>query len=79
LQVCTHAENLRNIKPGRRSRTSHGGSVSWHKSNKRWQARVRIGGTQKHVGYFATCEEAAKANRVFVKSADSACARQRVL
>jgi hypothetical protein len=36
--------------------------VSWDKTNKKWEAQVRHGGKQEHIGRFAT-EEEAKARR----------------
>jgi hypothetical protein len=43
-----------------RSNSSSGyKGVSWHVA-KKWRAQVRIGGTNKNLGYFHTAEEAAK-------------------
>ena len=41
-------------------RSTHKG-VYWNKSNKRWQAKIRVEGYTHHIGYYPTEEEAAEA------------------
>lgn len=44
-----------------KSNTSNYRGVSLKKSTGRWQAKIRFHNKQKHIGYFTTVEEAAKA------------------
>ncbi len=58
LREATRTENKQNENaPHRRSRAGLRG-VSWHKAGKGWEARIRCNGTRKHLGVFATKEEA---------------------
>ena len=57
LRVCTQAENVRNAKP-RKGATSRFKGVSWHKTTRKWQARITSGGTLIHLGLFTTEEKA---------------------
>ncbi len=59
LRDGTHG-NTRNA-PRRRNNTSGAIGVSWHKSNKRWRAYVKVRGKIHHLGLFATAEEASAA------------------
>ena len=34
--------------------------VSWHKSTRKWQAKIQFDGKRRHLGYFLTKEEAAR-------------------
>jgi hypothetical protein len=34
--------------------------VSWHKSTRKWQAKIQYDGKRRHLGYFGTKEEAAR-------------------
>ena len=43
------------------SNTSGFRGVSWHKRDKRWAAQIKRDGVTKHIGYFATYEEAVAA------------------
>jgi hypothetical protein len=60
LRRCSHAENLRNQ---RRQSSSRPKGVSYRpdKGSKCWHARIKIAGVTKHLGYFATPEQAAEA------------------
>ena len=62
LRVVTHAENTRN------TRQPHGGhsvsgllGVSWHKTAKKWQAKIRLNRATIHIGYFSDKHEAHEA------------------
>lgn len=60
LRVCTSSQNKMNR--GKRSDNTSGyKGVSWDKSKKRWQSRIHVNKTTKHLGYFSTAEEAARA------------------
>ena len=34
--------------------------VSWHKSTRKWQAKIQFDGRRRHLGYFGTKEDAAR-------------------
>lgn len=57
LRKATHAQNQRN-----RSRQSNNTSgfkgVNWHKKNGLWQARIKVDGKRKSLGYYKTAQEA---------------------
>ena len=38
--------------------------VGWHKNARQWRARITVNGECRHLGYFRTLEEAAKARRL---------------
>ena len=60
LRVATIQQNSWNQrkKPNTSSRFK---GVSWHVSNKKWSAYIRVNGKQKMLGHFLTEEEAARA------------------
>lgn len=45
------------IKPQKNSNSGYRG-VGWHKRTQKWQARIGINGTRKHLGLFDTPEQA---------------------
>ncbi len=60
LRLGTHVEALRS-QGLRRNNTSGYKGVYWHKWDRRWRAKIWVSGKQKHLGCFATAEEAAQA------------------
>lgn len=60
LRDVTHQENHRNM-PIRSDNTSGVTGVHWNKVHKKWQARIKIGGRYKHIGFFAYFSDAANA------------------
>lgn len=60
LRLVTNAENHRNQSMPRNN-TSGAIGVSWHKRDRKWEAKIRIDGRQKNLGLFETAAEAAKA------------------
>ena len=57
LRLATPSQNQCNI--GRQSNNTSGfKGVSWHKKNRLWHARIKIGGKCKSLGYFRTPEAA---------------------
>lgn len=60
LRKCTHAENQRNVGINRLNKTGFKG-VSWHSRDKRFEAKIRIEGVKKHIGYFVSVSDAARA------------------
>lgn len=60
LRVCTHKENLRNVKISTRNTSGYKG-VSWCKGRKRWYAYIGINGKTIPLGRYHTAKEAAMA------------------
>jgi hypothetical protein len=60
LRPANQAENSYN-QGKRKHNTSGFKGVSWSKSHQKWQATIKVNYRQKHLGYFATAEEAAAA------------------
>ena len=60
LREATNAENLRNRSVARNNESGTKG-VRMDKRSKRWQARIKIGGTSISLGAFASRDEAAAA------------------
>lgn len=60
LRVCTHSENLRNIKV-RKDSTSRYKGVCWYKPLKKWAAYIQIDYARVHIGYFDNIIDAARA------------------
>ena len=61
LRPATNQQNQFNTKR-QANNTSGFKGVTWDKHNKRWLARIRFGkGNRKHLGSFATAQEAARA------------------
>lgn len=56
LRVCTQAQNNANTRRRRSSKSGFKG-VHWYQPGKCWRAQCR----HKHVGYYPTAEEAARA------------------
>ena len=50
LRIATHQQNGWNRKNAK--------GYCWHKNRKKWQAQIRVNNKDKHLGYFATEEEA---------------------
>ena len=63
LRVVSSSENQRNTKR-QRNNTSGVTGVSWHKRDRIWCASIRTGDRQKHVGQFASFEQAIAARKV---------------
>jgi len=60
LRLCIRSENARNQRP-QAGRSSKYKGVCWHKTQKRWHARVHSNGVTYHLGSFKSEIEAAKA------------------
>lgn len=57
LREATHAENGQN-RTTQKNNTSGFAGVHWHLGDRRWHARIRVGGRRVHLGSFDTPEEA---------------------
>ena len=66
-------ENNRNKRKYSNNRSGFTG-VAWDKRAGKWKVHIKIDGKQKHLGYFADCNEAAAAYR---KAADEFGFRER--
>lgn len=62
LRDVTPAENMRNQRR-RVTNTSGVMGVYWHKRDRKWQARIFVGGRQKHIGYFESFGAAVEARK----------------
>ena len=64
LRFATAKQNSQNRKLSSRN-TSNVKGVTWKKSHKKWQARIKIDGIQIHIGYYDNLEDAktARVNR----------------
>ena len=66
LRICTVSQNQANSYSHRNSMSKYKG-VSWHKGGKKWQARIKIKGKQKHLGLFDNERSAALAYNLAAK------------
>lgn len=57
LRLCTARQNSCNRKKFTRNKSGYKG-VSWHKSDKKWQARIGLGGKVLYLGNFDCPEKA---------------------
>lgn len=57
LRLAGRGENQRNTRVQTRNKSGAKG-VRWKAEKQRWQARIRIGGREMHLGYFADIEDA---------------------
>jgi len=60
LRVASRAENLRNSRSGIGSSSKYIG-VSFYKMYRKWRAQIMVNGKNKHIGYFESEIDAAKA------------------
>ena len=62
LRSVSQGENQKNLSI-RTDNTSGNIGVLWHKSAKKWQARIYVNGKHKHLGYFSDKNEAIKTRK----------------
>lgn len=60
LRLATPAQNSANMRARPGSLSGFKG-VTWSKNAKRWRAKIRANGRHRHLGYFTSEEEAARA------------------
>lgn len=60
LRVCTSAENSRNSKRKKASKSGYKG-VTWHKRDRKWEARICVNGKNTFIGNFDSAESAHEA------------------
>jgi hypothetical protein len=60
LRRATASQNSANIDPPSHNTSGYKG-VTLYKRTGRWRGHITVDGTQRHLGYFATAEEAARA------------------
>lgn len=65
LREATQRQNMCNQR--RQSPTSGYKGVTWYKSRSKWRAFIVAHGTNHHIGYFATAEDAARAYDVVAR------------
>jgi hypothetical protein len=61
LRLATTAENGQNISAIYSSNKSGYTGVHWHKTYKKWQAKIGVASERIHLGYYNSAEEAADA------------------
>lgn len=66
LRSATRSENSRNSRIRSDNTSGHKG-VRWIKSRCKWEARVRVSGINRHIGYFASYELACDSYSLAVK------------
>jgi hypothetical protein len=62
LRDVSHAENHKNVSK-QSNNTSGACGVRWDKRYEKWQARVKINGKERHLGYFASFDDAVAARK----------------
>jgi hypothetical protein len=62
LRLATRAENAGNSKRRTDNTSGHKG-VYWNRQRNKWQAKIRRGALEKHLGLFSSKEDAAEAYR----------------
>ena len=61
LRPATHTQNQQNTRPRVIVGTSRYKGVCWSKRERKWRAVIKFAGVQRHLGYFADEEDAARA------------------
>lgn len=64
LRLATTAENARNMRIKINNSSGYKG-VSWHSSDRKWQAYATLNGKQYHLGFYPTAEAASDAYESF--------------
>jgi hypothetical protein len=59
LRICTNQQNQWNRKKARNGKTSRFIGVRWHKGDRKFYAEIQVDGRRKHLGGFASEEDAA--------------------
>ena len=62
LRIASQSENQYNTTAYSNNRSGHRG-VCWHKRRSKWQAQIRFGGKQLHLGLFDNLNDAAAARK----------------
>jgi len=68
LRCATRRENMKNRSLSKNNKSGYQG-VSWCKRNKKWVARIKHEGRQKHIGYFLDLLDAVRARRIAERNA----------
>lgn len=66
LRAVSHQENGRNLKRARNNSSGVTG-VGWNKRFGKWQARIKVAGRSKSLGYFDSLTRAKEARRIAEK------------
>lgn len=61
LRVCTHEQNMQNLKSATERSKSGSLGVCWHKTSNRWRGTIKIGNKSLHLGSFERKEDAEEA------------------
>jgi hypothetical protein len=60
LRLASGRQNKMNMPMYRNNKSGHKG-VTWHRHVEKWRATIRVNDKYRHLGYFDTAEEAARA------------------
>lgn len=60
LREATGSQNLANRGPTARNRSGHKG-VCWHRLTSKWEAKIKVGKKNHHIGLFKTKQDACAA------------------
>lgn len=58
LRTATNAQNKQNSRKARSDSKSGLLGATWYTKGNKWRASIQVDGKKKHLGYFATAEEA---------------------
>ncbi len=75
LRFCTRSQNMHNVIPKKPGKGSRYVGVVPHK--KRWRARTKVAGKDKHIGTYDTEEQASEAYSAFVRKEFGAFAERK--
>lgn len=56
-----HPENLRDVRSYENNHNRIDCGYTWHKRDRKWQARIQVNGQNIHLGYFSSAEAARSA------------------
>ncbi len=59
LRICTHSQNNANRRKTKNVTSSQYKGVCWHKPGSKWQARIKLDGKYRALGYYESEKEAA--------------------
>lgn len=78
LRIVNYQQSAFNTGLSSRNKCGYKG-VGWHKEKEKYRAYIKMDGHQKHLGYFKTKEEAARAFNVMSKKYHGEYARLNIL
>lgn len=74
LRICTHGQNMMNVKTPRHNTSGYKG-VSWNKKKEKWYAQIRVHRKTIFIGYFDLLGDAAESYNIAAKKYHNEFAR----